>query len=75
MQDVVRVEELELKLTESVTEVASLRSKLERNVDSLKGLEGEVARLKGTVDKLLPQVYALQSKLTHITSPQVSPHL
>ena len=78
-----KVDELELKLTESVTEVASLRSKLKRNVDSLKGLEGEVARLnglegevarlKGTVDKLLPQVYALQSKLTHITSPQVSP--
>jgi hypothetical protein len=57
-----------------VAEVARLNSRLERNEDREGQLEEELGKVKYSVQKLLPQVFALQSKMTHITSPQVMEH-
>ena len=61
------------ELQQQLGEVAGLRSKLEQNVDRVGQLEREIAKLRAIVDKLVPQIYGLQSKLVHITSPQVTP--
>ena len=67
-----RVVELECQLQQSGSQVASLHSKLQQGMGRVGELESELSRLKTTVEKLLPQIYALQSRLTHITnSPQV----
>jgi hypothetical protein len=65
-----KVEELQQQQRESVAEVARLNSRLERNEDREGQLEEELGKVKYSVQKLLPQVFALQSKMTHITSPQ-----
>jgi hypothetical protein len=69
-----KVVELEQQLQQSWLQVAGLHSRLEQSVGRVGELEGEVSRMKSSIEKLLPQIYALQSRLTHIaTSPQVSP--
>jgi hypothetical protein len=68
-----KVVELEQQLQQSWLQVAGLHSRLEQSVGRVGELEGEVSRMKSSIEKLLPQIYALQSRLTHIaTSPQRS---
>ena len=64
-----RFEELSVQLAESV---ARLESRLDQNEDRVGWLEGETTRNRSSLEKMVPQVCALQSKMTHITaSPQV----
>ena len=67
-----RVAGLEQQVWQSQRQVAGLQSSLEQSGARVAGLESEVGRMKSTVEKLLPQIYALQSRLSHLTtSPQV----